>query len=226
MIRLGLEGTAPLRLLLIGAHSDDIEIGCGGTILSLLQRHPGSTVHWVVFAASGVRDEEARRSADAFMADAAARDMRVFPFPDGYLPYHGADVKRHFETLKKDIAPDVVFTHRLEDRHQDHRLLAELTWNTFRDHLVFEYEIPKYEGDLGHPNLFVPLSPALCHRKVALLMEFFGTQRSKRWFTEDLFLGLMRLRGIEAGLSDGGAEGFHCRKLLWNLQSDASTPSR
>jgi LmbE family N-acetylglucosaminyl deacetylase len=207
-------GHRPLRLLAIGAHSDDIEIGCGGTILSLLRGFPGSRVDWVVFGATGVREHEARQSAAAFLADAAERDIRIGGFRDGFMPFEGAAVKEYFESLKSDVSPDVVFTHRLDDRHQDHRLLADLTWNTFRDHMILEYEIPKYEGDLGQPNLFVPLDRATSQRKIELLMTMFATQRSKRWFTEELFAGLMRLRGIEAGLSDGHAEAFYSRKAL------------
>jgi LmbE family N-acetylglucosaminyl deacetylase len=218
--RLNLGAGEPLRVLALGAHSDDIEIGCGGTLLSLLDRHPGCAVHWVVFSACAEREREARTSAEAFLEGAAERDVRVGGFRDGFLPYDGAAVKEYFESLKKDIAPDVVFTHRLEDRHQDHRLIAELTWNTFRSHQILEYEIPKYEGDLGHPNVFVPLTTDVSQRKTALLMEMFGTQRSKRWFTEDVFTSLMRLRAIEAGLSDGYAEAFHCRKALLSFGPD------
>jgi LmbE family N-acetylglucosaminyl deacetylase len=215
MLRLVPDSVRPLRVLLLGAHSDDIEIGCGGTLLTLVARHPGLAVHWVVFSAVGSRESEARRSAAAFLEGVGEQDVRVCAFRDGFLPYEGAAVKEYFEKLKQEIAPHIVFTHRLEDRHQDHRIVSELTWNTFRDHLVLEYEIPKYEGDLGHPNLFVPLSADVWRRKVGLLMEYFGTQRSKRWFGEDLFTGLARLRGIEAGLSEGGAEAFYARKLHW-----------
>jgi LmbE family N-acetylglucosaminyl deacetylase len=204
---------APLRLLLLGAHSDDLEIGCGGTILTLLQEHRQAEVCWVVFSATGAREEEARRSAAAFTEGAGRCDVRVRQFRDGFLPFEGPAVKEYFEILKAEVSPDVIFTHRLEDRHQDHRLLAELTWNTFRDHLILEYEIPKYEGDLGHPNVFVPLEEAVVRRKTALLMQTFGTQRSKRWFTEDALTGLMRIRGVEAGLT-GYAEAFHARKML------------
>jgi LmbE family N-acetylglucosaminyl deacetylase len=209
------EGTRPLRVLAIGAHSDDIEIGCGGTLLTLVTSRPVE-VDWVVLSATGDREREARLSADAFLEGAARQTVRIGQFRDGFLPYHGGAVKEYFESLKRDVSPDVVFTHRLDDRHQDHRLSCELTWNTFRDHIILEYEIPKYEGDLGHPNVFVPIDPATCRRKIELLMRFFGTQRSKRWFTEDLFAGLMRVRGIEAGLPEGGAEAFHARKTIWN----------
>jgi LmbE family N-acetylglucosaminyl deacetylase len=214
VLQLGLRTAGPLRILALGAHSDDIEIGCGGAILSFLEGHPGSAVHWVVFSAVGEREQEARRSAAGFLEAAQQRDVRICDFRDGFLPYDGPRVKEYFERLKQEVSPDVVFTHRLEDRHQDHRLLSELTWNTFRNHVVVEYEIPKYEGDLGHPNLFVPLTPEIVKRKLTLLMTMFGSQRSKRWFTEDLFAGLMRLRAIEAGLPDGYAEAFHVRKVV------------
>ena len=220
MLRLAVGSDRPPRLLVIGAHSDDIEIGCGGTVLSLLRRFPGSTVHWVVFSASGDREAEARRSADAFLQDAAERDVRICGFRDGFLPFDGPAVKDYFETLKAAVSPTLVFTHRLEDRHQDHRLLAELTWNTFRHHPILEYEIPKYEGDLGQPNVFVPLSEQVSTRKLDLLMTMFSTQRSKRWFTEDVFKGLMRLRAMEAGL-DGHAEAFHSRKLIFHVADSA-----
>jgi LmbE family N-acetylglucosaminyl deacetylase len=206
----------PLRILALGAHSDDIEIGCGGTILSLLKDNPGSTVHWVVFSAAGPRRAEAERSAEAFLQGAAATDLRFGGFRDGFFPFDPA-VKEFFEAMKAEVQPDLVFTHRLDDRHQDHRCLAELTWNTYRDHVILEYEIPKYEGDLGHPNVFVPLDEHTVGRKVELLMTMFGTQRSKRWFTEDLFTGVMRLRGIEAGTRH--AEGFHCRKMVLGSRS-------
>jgi LmbE family N-acetylglucosaminyl deacetylase len=211
MLTVNFGSRRPLRILAIGAHSDDIEIGCGGTILTLLREHPGSSVTWVVLTAAGARADEARRGAAAFLEAAATADVRFGTFQDGFLPFDGRAVKDFFEALKP-VAPDVIFTHRLEDRHQDHRCLAELTWNTFRDHVILEYEIPKYEGDLGHPNLFVPLADDVVRRKLELLMITFGTQRSKRWFTEDLFAGLMRLRASEAG-TPGHAEAFHCRKL-------------
>jgi LmbE family N-acetylglucosaminyl deacetylase len=214
LVGVALRSGRPLRILALGAHSDDIEIGCGGTVLSLLDGCPGSAVHWVVFSASGDREEEARRSAAGFLERAADRDVRIAGFRDGFMPFQGTAVKEYFETLKSDISPDVVFTHRLEDRHQDHRLLSDLTWNTFRNHVILEYEIPKYEGDLGHPNLFVALDPAIVAKKLDLLFEIFGTQRSKRWFTRDLFAGVMRLRAIEGGLPEGHAEAFYSRKLV------------
>jgi LmbE family N-acetylglucosaminyl deacetylase len=213
VLPIDLTTTGTLRLLLIGAHSDDIEIGCGGTVLALL-RSRRVAVHWVVMSADGARETEARASAAAFLEDAAEVDVRISRFRDGFFPSDVGAIKEDFERLKAQVSPDLVLTHRLEDRHQDHRILAELTWNTFRDHAVFEYEIPKYEGDFGHPNVFVPLEPEVSAKKVALLMAGFATQRSKRWFTSDVLNAVMRLRGMEAGLVDGFAEGFYARKLL------------
>jgi LmbE family N-acetylglucosaminyl deacetylase len=214
VLGLTLDSGRPLRLLLIGAHSDDIEIGCGGTILSLLEAHADVAVSWAVFSAIGEREAEARRSAAEFLRRAGERRVTIGSFRDGFMPFEGAKVKAFMEELKAEPPPDLIFTHCLNDRHQDHRLLAELTWNTFRDHAILEYEIPKYEGDLGQPNVFVPLASDVACRKVELLMTIFGTQRSKRWFNQDLFTAVMRVRGMEAGLTGGQAEAFHARKLV------------
>jgi LmbE family N-acetylglucosaminyl deacetylase len=213
VVPLELTNTRPLRILALGAHADDIEIGCGGTILSLLQSRRGC-VNWIVFSADGEREGEARQSADAFLQNAADRDVRTCRFRDGFFPTESGQVKEYFERLKTEISPDLILTHRLEDRHQDHRVVAELTWNTFRNHTILEYEIPKYEGDLGQPNVFVPLDAATSQRKVDLLMSLFPTQRSKRWLTKEVLSSVMRLRGMEAGLTDGFAEGFYARKLV------------
>jgi LmbE family N-acetylglucosaminyl deacetylase len=203
-----------LRVLALGCHSDDIEIGAGGTLTQLQERYGGRLhVRWIVFSAHGPRRDEARASALELLAPAPV-EIDVHSFRDGYFPYTGAEVKDVFEALKAEPAPDLIFTHHRHDLHQDHRLLCELTWNTFRDHLVLEYEIPKYDGDLGNPNVFVPVTEAQCRRKVDILLRHFGSQRSKHWFTEDLFLGLMRLRGAECRSPTGYAEAFHGRKLL------------
>jgi LmbE family N-acetylglucosaminyl deacetylase len=204
------EPGSPLRILCVGAHSDDIEIGSGGTLLRLVRERPGSSVHWAVFTSDAEREREARSSAAAFLEGAAARSMDVHALRESFLPMVATDVKERFEALKP-FAPDVVFTHRLEDRHQDHRTVAELTWNTFRDHLILEYEIPKFEGDLGHPNLFVRLDADTARAKVDLLMKHFPSQLSRSWFTPDTFFGLMRLRGIECNA--GLAEAFTARKV-------------
>jgi LmbE family N-acetylglucosaminyl deacetylase len=201
-----------LRVLAIGAHSDDIEIGCGGTVLRLVEDGLAASVGWVVLTAVGERAEEARASAAAFLKQAPDHEVVVRDFRDGFLPYEGWQVKEFFEELKR-FDPDLVLTHRREDMHQDHRLVGELTWNTFRNHLVLEYEIPKYEGDLGHPNLFVTLDRSRCERKIELLMEAFQSQRDHRWFTEDTFWSLLRLRGLESNSPTTYAEAFHARKL-------------
>lgn len=204
-----------LNVLCIGAHSDDIEIGCGGTILRLIAGGWQLAVQWVVFCSNETRGEEARASARDFLSGANQSTISIERFRDGFLPYSGPPVKEYFEELKKATPPDVIFTHHRSDLHQDHRLLCELTWNTFRDHLIMEYEIPKFDGDLGLPNFFVHLDEGLARRKVELLMKHFGTQRSKHWFTEDTFLGLMRLRGVESRSAGRFAEGFHCRKAAF-----------
>jgi LmbE family N-acetylglucosaminyl deacetylase len=202
-----------LRVLAIGAHSDDIEIGCGGTVLRLVEDGLAASVGWVVLSAAGERAEEAQASAAAFLKQAPEHEVVVRDFRDGFLPYSGFQVKEFFEELKR-FDPDLVLTHRREDVHQDHRLVGELTWNTFRNHLVLEYEIPKYEGDLGHPNLFVTLDRSRCERKIELLMEGFQSQRDHRWFTEDTFWSLLRLRGLESNSPTTYAEAFHARKLV------------
>jgi LmbE family N-acetylglucosaminyl deacetylase len=203
-----------LRLLCIGAHSDDLEIGCAGTLLEWLRDRPAIDVTWVVLSAPGERAAEARRSARALLGRASASRVVVGGFHDGHLPAQYREAKAFFEQLKREHRPDVILTHRLDDRHQDHRLAGELTWNTWRDHLVLEYEIPKYEGDLGQPNLFVPVSTVVAKRKVNHLLRHFGSQRSRGWFTHDTFLGLMRLRGIECRAESGLAEAFHARKIV------------
>ena len=203
-----------LRVLCVGAHSDDIEIGCGGTILRLLSECDDAEVHWVVLGSNGERDGEAVASAERFLAGARKKDILVEHFKNSFFPYLGAEIKEFFEKLKMKIAPDIVFTHYRHDLHQDHRLVSELTWNTYRSHLILEYEILKYDGDLGVPNLFVHLDEAVCQRKIQTLMECFGTQRDKDWFTPDAFLSLLRIRGIESRAPGKYAEAFYCRKVV------------
>lgn len=207
-------GQAPTRILAIGAHSDDIEIGCGGSLLRLIAEGAGCEVRWVVLSGGEERAREARASAADFLAGAARAEVLTAGFRDGFFPYQGAAVKEYVETLARDFVPDLIFTHARHDAHQDHRTVAELTWNTFRNHLILEYEIPKYDGDLGAPNTFVRLDEAVCRRKVDALMRHFATQRGKHWFTPDLFLGLMRLRGMEANSPTAFAEGFYSRKIV------------
>jgi LmbE family N-acetylglucosaminyl deacetylase len=205
----------PLELLCLGAHSDDIEIGCGGTLLRVLGARPGTRVRWVVFSGDERREEETRASAADFLADAGNADVTVHRFRESYFPYIAGEIKDAFEALKQAGAPpDIVFSHRRDDQHQDHRALAEFTWNTFRDQVVLEYEIPKYEGDLGHPNLYVPLDEPVADRKVELLMRHFSTQRSKNWFRPETFRGLLAIRGVECNAASGAAEAFHARKLV------------
>jgi LmbE family N-acetylglucosaminyl deacetylase len=214
MLTLPLSGASgPLqRLLVIGAHSDDGEIGCGGTVLRLLSQFPAMSVTWVVLAATGEREDEARRSAEELLAGAGEVEIVMGGFRDAFLPQQWEETKELFEGLKR-VDPDLILTHQRSDLHQDHRVANELTWNTFRHHLILEYEIAKWDGDLGAPNTFVPLTRETVDRKVAHLMEHFASQRSKRWFTPDLFEGLMRIRGMESGAESGFAEGFYGRKL-------------
>ncbi len=171
---------APLRILCLGCHSDDIEIGCGGTILRLAGEHPNCEIHWVVFSAVGIRESEAKQGARLFVNPAQLQGPTLKAFPDGFMPFVGAEVKTVFEDLKKVVSPDLIFTHNRADAHQDHRLVAELTWNTFRDHLVLEYEIPKYDGDMGRPNVFVPLAPETYQKKIDNIMNAFQSQQSKQ----------------------------------------------
>lgn len=215
MLRVGLlDGGAPVRrVLALGAHSDDIEIGCGATLLALQQAHEVD-VTWVVLGADGVREEEAKASANAFLAEAKSSSVVCHRLRDGYFPYVGGEVKDVFEELKSRLNPDLILTHARHDLHQDHRVVCELTWNTWRDHFILEYEIPKFDGDLGTPNLFVPLTEELARRKTNLLSSAFESQLGKHWFNEELFLGLMRVRGMEARAPSGYAEAFFSRKLV------------
>jgi LmbE family N-acetylglucosaminyl deacetylase len=202
------------NILCLGAHSDDIEIGCGGTILKWTAENAGLNVWWVVFGASGARRAEARASARAFLRRAGQRTVVIRNFRDGFFPAQWGAVKRFFEKLKDRIQPDVVFTHYREDWHQDHRVISELAWNTFRNHLILEYEIPKYDGDLGRTNFYVRLSEETARQKAAQICKCFQTQDNKHWFAEGTFLSLMRLRGIECGPKTRYAEGFYARKLV------------
>src|SRR5260370_6285661 len=187
-----------LRILCVGAQSDDIEIGCGSTILRFLDDHPATEVVWVVFAASGQRRAEALESANLFLANARKKEIVIKEFRDGYFPYIGADIKDFFEELKRKYVPDLILTHYRDALHQDHRLVSELTWNTFRNHLILEYEIVKYDGDLGAPNLFVPLSEPIVRKKIRTILDCFKTQKDKGWFTENTFSSILRLLGFES----------------------------
>lgn len=205
----------PLRLLCLGAHSDDIEIGCAGTLWRLLGERDQIHVRWVVMSGSDAREREAHASAERLAERAASLEVEVLRFRDGYFPDQWADLKRTMEGLRAESSPDLIFTHRGADRHQDHRVVSELTWQTFRDHLVLEYEIPKYEGDLGQPNVYVPLSEETARRKAAHLLEFFPSQQTKSWFVEETFMGLASVRGLECRAAGGYAEGFYGTKMIF-----------
>ncbi len=215
MLKLGLgkDSREPFTILCLGAHADDIEIGCGGTLLHLTEGDTKIMFHWVVFSATGKRGEEARKAAGLFTAG-CDKEVVVKEYRDGFLPHSGAQVKEFFEELKGRVNPDLIFTHWQGDAHQDHRMICELTWNTFRNHLILEYEVPKYDGDMGRTNIFVPLAAPIVDQKLSCLFEAFRTQATKPWFDRELFKGLMRIRGMEANSPSGYAEAFHCRKLV------------
>jgi len=202
------------QILCLGAHCDDIEIGCGGTMLRWLEEQPQTDVYWVVFSSIPGRREEACASAMAFLEKARDKNVVIKEFRDGFLPYVGKEVKDYFEELKRLVSPDIIFTHYRHDLHQDHRLVSELTWNTWRDHLILEYEIPKYDGDFGSPNFFVELDEALCRQKSEYLLKHFPSQRNKHWFSEETFQALLRLRGMECRSSTTYAEAFYSRKIV------------
>jgi LmbE family N-acetylglucosaminyl deacetylase len=208
------EQTPLTQILCLGAHSDDIEIGCGGTLLKLIEEFPDISVYWVVFGATGERQEEALTSAYALLKNVKRKTVQIKGFRDRFFPYIGDEIKSSFDHLSKDVSPDLVFTHYRQDLHQDHRLISDLTWNTFRNHLILEYEIPKYDGDLGNPNFFVHLNTSIYQKKIAHLMQHFVTQANKHWFTEDTFAAILRLRGIESNAPHRYAEAFYCRKAL------------
>ena len=198
----------------LGAHADDIEIGCGGTLLKLTEQDPNVSVRWVVFSATPPRAREARRSAGIFLKNAGAKQIVIKGFRDSYFPFMGVWIKKFMQQLGREVAPDLVFTHHRRDLHQDHRLLAELTWNAFRNHLILEYEIPKYDGDMGAPNAYVHLDNDIAERKVRHICDTFETQKSKQWFGADTFLALLRLRGLESNAPSKYAEAFYCPKML------------
>ncbi len=215
MLKLALgQAESPYRLLVIGSHADDIEIGCGGTILHLVDSLPKVDVWWVVLSGHGERADEVHRSAEAFLAKVDDRRIIVRDFRDGFFPYIGGEIKSFFEDMKLEVSPDLIFTHYRKDLHQDHRLVSELTWNTFRDHLILEYEVPKYDGDFGSPNVFFHLSESISRQKVENLLTCFRSQRRRRWFTEDLFLSALRLRGMESNSPSRYAEAFYGRKVV------------
>ena len=199
----------------MGAHSDDIEIGCGGSILRLLTEYKDVEVHWIVLGSSGQRNKEAISSAKKFLKNAKNINIIINNFKDSFFPYNGGEIKRFFEKIKKKVSPDIVFTHYRHDLHQDHRLVSELTWNTFRNHLILEYEIIKYDGDIGVPNFFIHLEDRICQNKISIIMDSFKTQRGKDWFTSEVLYSILRLRGMESRAPENYAEGFYCRKFVF-----------
>jgi len=204
---------SPYRVLCLGAHPDDIEIGCGGTVLKLIEDYKNVEFYWVVFSADEIRTKEARASASLFLKAALSQQVVVEKFRDSFFNFIGAEIKEYFQQIRKEFEPDLILTHYRHDLHQDHRVISELTWNTYRDHLILEYEIPKYDGDLGTPNLFFCPSNDQCKKKVRYIMDSFGSQKDKGWFTENTFLSIMRIRGIESNASSKYAEAFYCRKI-------------
>ena len=216
MLQLNFEGIPDeTRLVLcIGAHCDDIEIGCGGSILRWAGQYPRMSFVWVVLSSDEVRAHEARRSAEKFLAEVRQAEVIIKTFRNGYFPFDGAEIKDFFEVLKSTVSPDIIFTHYRKDRHQDHRLVSDLTWNTFRDHFILEYEIFKYDGDMGIPNFFVPLKETVYTKKIDIILECFKSQADRHWFDREAFLSLMRLRGVEANSASGYAEAFYCRKAV------------
>lgn len=211
---LGQTSSPPQHILCLGAHCDDIEIGAGGTVLKLQQLYPAARFHWVVFSSEPVRAAEAQRSAERFLANASTKTVIIKDFRTSFLPYEWKEVKETFEQLKSQCTPDLILTHYRDDLHQDHRVVCELTWNTFRNHLILEYEIPKYDGDMGTPNFFVSINERQREQKIATILDCFASQSDKAWFTADTFRALMRLRGIECNAPGGHAEAFYCRKMI------------
>lgn len=202
------------KILCLGAHPDDIEIGCGGTILRLIEEIPKAQFYWVVFSGNEKRCEEAYQSANLFLMNAQSKKIEVKSFRDSYFPFIGSEIKDYFEKLKTQIYPDIIFTHYSNDAHQDHRIISDLTWNTFRDHLILEYEIPKYEGDLGNPNLFFSLNKSQVEKKINTICDVYQTQKGKKWFEEETFRSILRIRGVESNSQSMYAEGYFCRKFV------------
>ena len=214
MLKISLDNDSPKKILCLGAHCDDIEIGCGGTILKLARTLKDAEIQWVVFSSDDRRGKEALKSAKDFLKDVKKKNIVIKRFRNSFFPYYGAEIKEYFEQLTKEFSPDIIFTHFRNDLHQDHRLISELTWNTYRNHLILEYEIPKYDGDLGSPNFFVQFDETISLKKIGKIMRYFKSQYDKAWFTRDTFLSILRLRGVESNAPDKYAEGFYCRKII------------
>ena len=216
MLALNFENKAPdgINVLCLGAHCDDIEIGCGGSILKLIKSQQINSIVWITFCSNQVREKEAFDSANSFLADVKNKKIIIRDFKDGFLPYIGFDVKEEFEKLKQEIQPDLIFTHYRHDLHQDHRLICDLTWNTFRNHFILEYEIPKYDGDLGTPNLFLVLDDDIVKQKLDIIFENFKSQYTKEWFSRETLTSLMKLRAVECQAARKYAEAFYNRKTI------------
>jgi LmbE family N-acetylglucosaminyl deacetylase len=202
----------PLKILCLGAHCDDIEIGAGGTLLKLFDEYTIDNVTWIVFSSNDIRKKEATKSAELFLSQSASKKIIIKNFRDGFFPYQGSEIKEFFEKLKTEDSPDIIFTHYRDDRHQDHRVISDLTWNTWRTHFILEYEIPKYDGDLGIPNFYVLLDEKYIKKRNQILLETFQSQNSKHWFDDSTFSSLTRIRGIESATKF--AEAFYARKLI------------
>ena len=216
-MKLNKNNNQDIKIICFGAHCDDIEMGCGGTLLSILKKYKNVEVYWVVLSSNLKRGEEARSSADVFLKYVKRKTIEINKFRNGFFPYDGGEIKKYFEMLKDRFSPDLIFSHYRNDLHQDHRMVSELTWNTFRNHLILEFEIPKYDGDFGTPNFFVPLHPSICKNKVISILKIFKTQADKHWLTEDLLYSILRVRGMECVSPSNYAEAFYCRKLSFEL---------
>lgn len=203
-----------LKILCLGAHPDDIEIGCGGTVLRIIEEVPHALFYWAVFSGSEKRVKEAREAAKVFLDDVKSRKIIIHRFRESYFPFVGASIKDCFEKLKREFYPDIVFTHYRNDAHQDHCLISSLTWNTFRNSLIIEYEIPKYDGDLATPNLYVHLNESQVRKKIDSILGNFTSQKEKPWFTEETLRSILRIRGIESNAPSNYSEAFHCRKIV------------
>lgn len=212
MLHVNFDKSKPLKVLCLGAHCDDIEIGAGGTLLKLLREYEIKQIDWVVFASNEKRKQEAQASAELFLMQVENKNIGIHAFRDGFLPFQGVELKELFEKLKQEILPDIIFTHYRDDRHQDHRMISDLTWNTWRNHAILEYEIPKYDGDLGKPNLYVPLDEEIIEKRNKIILEIFVSQWSKHWFNDSSLRALARIRGVESATLF--AEAFHARKLI------------
>lgn len=220
VMRLAWQADRALQIVCIGAHCDDIEIGCGGSLVALSQAYPLSHFHCWVFSGNAARAAESRACLTQLL-DAERFTLQVFDHRDGYFPAQWAQVKERLATLSQTINADLVFTHTARESHQDHRVLAELTWNHFRRHTVLEYEIAKYEGDLGRANFYIPLSTEQFEAKLSALLSAFPSQASKGWFTRNTFEAIARLRGVESHATSGYAEAFRARKSVLDLSAQA-----